>query len=100
MRSRRCSTDGIRAVFATMAVPRFIKARSMSLARTLLATALMLSLGGCAATLAPRAQVIPDDQAPVAVEPAAPVAVVPVVAAGPVPNDNLNAVAWMQTSVE
>ena len=69
----------------------------MSLSRSLLAAALMLSLSACVATVAPRAQAIPEDAGPVAVEP---VAVVPVVVAGPAAHDNLNAVAWMQTSVE
>ncbi len=67
----------------------------MPLARSLLAGALLLCLGGCAATLSPRAQVIPADAAPVQ-EAQAPGAA----AAGPHANDNLNAVVWMQTSVE
>jgi acid phosphatase len=80
----------------------------MPFARTLLASTLLLSLSACAATLEPRAQVTREgEQAPA---PATPAAAANTTAAAPRPapaaargvgaNDNLNAVAWMQTSVE
>jgi acid phosphatase len=75
----------------------------MSLVRSLLASALLLSLSACTATLAPRAQAIPEDgAAPVAQsDAAAPVATATTTGArGALANDNLNAIAWMQTSVE
>ena len=77
----------------------------MMLARTLLASALLLSLSACAATLEPRAQVIREGEAaPVAASSThssvtAPRAT-PVASTGVPADDNLNAVAWMQTSVE
>ena len=79
----------------------------MTLARTLLASTLLLSLSACAATLEPRAQVIREGEQAPAASASAPVGVTPAstrpvaAASGGVPaNDNLNAVAWMQTSVE
>ena len=72
----------------------------MPLARTLLASALLLSLSACAATMQPRAEAIPEGSGVPAgtavVGAPAPVAV----PAGVAPNDNLNAVAWVQASVE
>jgi acid phosphatase len=71
-----------------------------------LTTALLLALlGGCASTLSPRAEVIPEGAgAPPAGELAADHDGVAVPAAAAVrgagANDNLNAIAWMQTSVE
>lgn len=64
----------------------------MSPSRLLTASLLTLSLAACE-TLAPRATATPPPE---------PVAVTPVAAApaGPAANDNLNAVAWLQTSVE
>jgi len=72
----------------------------MPLARTLLASALLLALSACAATVSPRAQAIPEGSvAPApAVASATPVASATV--ASTRANDNLNAVAWMQNSVE
>ena len=75
----------------------------MSFARTLLASALLLSLSACAATFEPRAHATRDGEA--ASEPAAQDKVpantaAPLARDGAMPNDNLNAVAWMQTSVE
>ena len=76
----------------------------MTLARTLLASALLLSLSACAATLEPRAQVTREGEAE-ATPPSTP-ATTPVrepaasASTGAPANDNLNAVAWMQTSVE
>ena len=80
----------------------------MLLARTVLASALLLSLSACAATLEPRAQVIREGEP--ASAPAATGAATTTSAPAPRPaptstggvpaNDNLNAVAWMQTSVE
>jgi len=79
----------------------------MLFARTLLASALLLSLSACAATLEPRAQVIREGEAAPAASAtnanasAASTRVDAPAASGVVPaNDNLNAVAWMQTSVE
>jgi acid phosphatase len=72
----------------------------MPLARTLLASALLLSLSACAATLSPRAEVIPEGAPtapPVARAEPTPVAVA---SRGAAANDNLNAVVWMQDSVE
>ncbi len=60
--------------------------------RRLLTPALLLAvLTGCN-TLPPQALATPEPTASVEVLPAAP--------AGPQPNDNMNAVAWVQTSVE
>lgn len=72
----------------------------MPLARTLLASALLLCLSACAASLQPRTEVIPEGsessaQAVASARPA-PVAV----ASGVAANDNLGSVAWMQGSVE
>jgi acid phosphatase len=77
----------------------------MPLVRSLLASALLLSLSACTATMQPRAEAIPEGAPPagqlapnhdgVAVKPAGATAV-----RGSLANDNLNAVAWMQTSVE
>jgi acid phosphatase len=75
----------------------------MPLARTLLASALMLTLSACAATLSPRAEVIPEGGAPMGAptQPGPPVGATPVtVTFGAAANDNLNAVVWMQDSVE
>jgi acid phosphatase len=63
----------------------------MSPIRLMSASLLILTLAACE-TMAPRAT---PALAPVAVTPVA-----PPVPAGPAANDNLNAVAWMQTSVE
>ena len=70
----------------------------MSLARSLLASALLLCLSACAATFAPRAEVVPEPGTVVASEPAPAPAALPT--SGPLANDNLNAVAWTQSSVE
>jgi acid phosphatase len=80
----------------------------MLLARTLLASALLLSLSACAATLEPRTHVIREGETDTAATnaSASPVATptqgaTPAAQAGsPPPNDLLDAVAWMQTSVE
>jgi len=79
----------------------------MTLARTLLASSLLLSLSACAVTLEPRAHVIREGEAEgapaaqaAAASQAAPNADAPAARAGATPHDNLNAVAWMQTSVE
>jgi len=82
----------------------------MTPARPLLAGALLFALSACATTLAPHARVIPEGEAAtttdtVASAPApvvAPAATAPAntSARGVLANDNLNAVAWMQTSVE
>jgi 5'-nucleotidase (lipoprotein e(P4) family) len=81
----------------------------MSPARPLLAGALLLALSACATTLAPHAHVIPEGEAASTAETAASApapnaapAAAPAntQARGSVANDNLNAVAWMQTSVE
>jgi acid phosphatase len=75
----------------------------MPLVRSLLASALLLSLSACAATVQPRAEVIPEG-APPAGELAASHDGVAGPAAtavrGSLGNDNLNAVVWMQGSVE
>jgi acid phosphatase len=73
----------------------------MPFARTLLASALLLSLSACATTLEPRAHVIREGEAAPteAGVPPAPVAQ-EANRTGTKANDNLNAVAWMQTSVE
>jgi len=76
----------------------------MLLVRSLIASALLLSLSACAATVEPRSHVIREGEAgPVASDTTAPAtaprATAPVSSDNP-PNDNLNAVAWMQTSVE
>jgi acid phosphatase len=72
----------------------------MPLVRSLLACALLLSLSACAATVHPRAEVIPEGGAPHAGSAVAGASVPVAAAAGAVANDNLNAVAWMQASVE
>jgi acid phosphatase len=79
----------------------------MLLSRTLIASALLLSLSACAATVEPRTHVIRDGESePAAATNASATATAPARDATPAssshvpPNDNLNAVAWMQTSVE
>jgi acid phosphatase len=72
----------------------------MPLVRSLLASALLLSLSACAATVQPRAEVIPEGGAAPAGTAVAGASVPVAVTAGAVANDNLNAVAWMQASVE
>jgi acid phosphatase len=75
----------------------------MLIARTLLASALLLSLSACATALSPRAEAIPEGgattgaPAPTTVPAGEPAATA---VRGGVANDNLNAIAWMQTSVE
>ncbi|MEO8159892.1 MAG: HAD family acid phosphatase [Arenimonas sp.] len=74
----------------------------MPLLRSLLASALLLSLGACAATMSPRSQAIPEGSAAATSPPAAsPEGVTPPASVGGAQaNDNVNTVAWMQTSVE
>jgi 5'-nucleotidase (lipoprotein e(P4) family) len=78
----------------------------MSPARPLLAGALLLALSACASTMAPHSRAIPEGEVVadgVAGVPAPVAAIAPAAttgARGSVANDNLNAVAWMQTSVE
>jgi acid phosphatase len=73
----------------------------MPLVRSLLASALLLSLSACAATVSPRAEVIPEGAPSTGeVAPASAVVSAPTAVRGRLANDNLNAVAWMQTSVE
>jgi acid phosphatase len=73
----------------------------MPLVRSLLASALLLSLSACAATVSPRAEVIPEGAPSTGeVTPASAAVSAPTAVRGRLANDNLNAVAWMQTSVE
>jgi acid phosphatase len=76
----------------------------MPFVRSLLASVLLLTLSACAATMQPRAEAIPEGT-PAAGELATSHEGVGGDAAGPAPsrsraNDSLNAVAWMQDSVE
>ena len=76
----------------------------MPLVRSLLAAALLLSLSACAATVSPRAEAIPEGAPPAGeLAPGHDGVAVPggtTAVRGRVGNDNLNAVAWMQDSVE
>jgi acid phosphatase len=82
----------------------------MSPARPLLAVALLLALSACATTMAPHSRAIPEGEAAAVsgagapapeAAPAAPTTPAATTSArGAIANDNLNAVAWMQTSVE
>jgi 5'-nucleotidase (lipoprotein e(P4) family) len=68
----------------------------MTAVRPLVLSALVMALAGCQSMMSTRTVIEPAGSTAVAVPAAAPASA----AAGPAANDNLNAVAWVQTSLE